>query len=63
MCRKQQQMSLVDFYRRLGGILLQYVNELIYNAWCVTYISKVIDCIYKNTKFKSSGLQWVLGQS
>ncbi len=35
--------------------ILQYVNQLVYNAWCVTYFSKEIN--YVHIKFK----QWGLG--
>ncbi len=41
--------------------ILQYVNQLVYNAWCVTYFSKEIN--YIHIKFKLGGLQCGLGQS
>ncbi len=40
--------------------ILRYVNQLVYNAWCVTYFSKEIN--YIHIKFKWGGLQWGLGQ-
>ncbi len=43
------------------NILLRYLNQLVYNAWCVTYFSKEIN--YVHIQFKWGGLQWGLGQS
>ncbi len=28
--------------------ILQYVNQLVYNAWCVTYVSKEINYVHIN---------------
>ncbi len=35
-------------------IIFRYVNQLVYNAWCVTYFSKEIN--YVHIKFKWGGL-------